>query len=451
MSNPRQISLNIFLYSFGHHEASWRHPSSQPGANYSARHYQGIAQKAEASKIDAVFFADVPAAGVAEYSAGGQLEPITTLASIAAVTEKIGLIATASTTFYEPYNLARLFSTLDHLSGGRAGWNIVTTGHELVGRNFGFEVFPEVSERYARASEFVDTTKLLWDSWEDDAIVFDKENGRYADASKLHEPNFHGKYINVDGLLTTPRPPQGHPVLIQAGASNDGRAFAAKYAEAIFTAHQRIEDAQAFYNDIKAQAVALGRSEDDVKILPGLSPFVAATEAEAQAKARELNELTIPEYGLGLIRSNLAGQDDSWFTVDNLEERVPLELFADAGDVTNNNRSRLQVIAGIVEREQPTLRELLHKLAGGRGHQVVAGTPEQIADRIQVWAENRAADGFNVMPPLYPAGLDDFLDHVVPILQQRGLFRTEYSGSTLRDHFGLKRPENVHTRNSALV
>jgi FMN-dependent oxidoreductase (nitrilotriacetate monooxygenase family) len=452
MSTPRQISLNIFLHGFGHHEASWRHPASVQGRNYSAKYYQEIAQKAEAHKIDAVFFADVPAVGRnVAHGAAGQLEPITTLATIAAVTERIGLIATASTTYYEPYNLARLFASLDHLSGGRAGWNIVTTASSIAAPNFGVTQFPDVAERYARASEFVDAAKLLWDSWEDDAIVFDKTNGVYADSTKVHDPNYHGDYVSVAGALTTPRTPQGHPVLIQAGSSNDGRAFAAQYAEAIFTAHQRVEDARVFYNDIKAQAVALGRSEDDVKILPGLSPFVAATEAEAKAKETELNELTIPEYGLALVRSNLAGYDDSWFTLDNLDKRVPLELFADAGDVTNNTRSRLQVVAGIVKREQPTLRQLLHKLAGGRGHQVVAGTPEQIADRIQVWSQTRAADGFNVMPPLYPAGLNDFLEQVVPILQRRGLFRTEYTGTTLRDHFGLKRPANVHTRNSALV
>lgn len=450
MNAPRQLSLNIFLHGFGHHEASWRHPDAQPGVVYDAKYYQQIARQAEAAKIDAIFFADIPAAGRnASYGALGQLEPITTLANIAAVTEKIGLIATASTTFHEPYNLARLFSTLDHLSGGRAGWNIVTTSSAIAAGNFGLDEFPDVSTRYARASEFVDVSKQLWDSWEADAIVHNKETGQYADPSKVHDPNYRGQYVSVEGALTNPRSPQGHPVLIQAGSSNDGRAFAAKYAEAIFTAHQRIEDAQLFYNDIKSRVVALGRSEDDVKILPGLSPIVGSTEAEAKTKERELNELIIPQSGIEQVKGNLAGYDTSWFTLDNLDKKIPVELFAGAGNVTDNNRSRLQVIAGIVEREQPTLRGLLHKLAGGRGHQVVAGTAEQIADRIQVWSENRAADGFNIMPATYPSGLNDFLDQVVPELQERGLFRTEYSGNTLRDHFGLKQPVNSFEANQS--
>jgi len=446
MSSKRQISLNVFLHGHGHHEASWRHPSSRAGEAFDIDFYQRIARKAEESKIDAVFFADIPAAsGVAGFGAGGQFEPIITLAAIAAVTKNIGLIATASTTFNEPYNLARFFSTLDHISHGRAGWNIVTTSAAFAARNFGLTELPDVSTRYERASEFVDVAKLLWDSWEDDAQIYSKDTGRYTDTTKLHEPNFTGKHVSVGGLLTNPRSPQGYPVLVQAGASNDGRAFAAKYAEAIFTAHQRIEDAQAFYNDIKSRAAALGRSEQEIKILPGLSPFVASTEEEAEAKSRELNELIVPEFGIAQVKANLGENASEWFTVDNLDERVPLEPFRDAGDVTNNTKSRLQVIAGIVERERPTLRELLHKLAGARGHQVVAGTPEQIADRIEVWSENRAADGFNIMPSLFPAGLDDFLEQVVPILQARGLFRTEYTGSTLREHFGLSRPQNIHT------
>lgn len=451
MSTPRQISLNVFINGYGHHEASWRHPDATKNAPFTAKYFQDIAKRAEASKIDAVFFADVPAVGHVEHGGGAHIEPITTLASIAAVTEKIGLIATASTTYYEPYNLARLFSTLDHLSGGRAGWNIVTTTAGIAASNFGHTEFPDATTRYERASEFVDATKLLWDSWEDDAIVFDKENGIYADPSKVHSPNYEGKYLSVGGALTNPRTPQGHPVLVQAGSSNEGRAFAAKYGEAIFTAHQRIEDAQAFYNDLKARTVAAGRTEDDIKILPGLSPFVANSDAEAKAKEEELNQLILPQYGLAQIRHNFIDDRADWFSLENLDKKIPAEIFAGAGDVTDNNRSRFQVIAGIVEREQPTLRGLLEKLAGGRGHQVVAGTPEQLADRIQVWSENRAADGFNIMPPLFPQGVEDFLDSVVPILQERGIFRSEYTGSTLRDHFGLKVPVNAYSQASQLV
>jgi FMN-dependent oxidoreductase (nitrilotriacetate monooxygenase family) len=435
----RQLSLNLFLHPAGHHEAAWRHPSTRPSEIYTADFYVRLAQRAEAAKLDAVFFADGPALsrGV-EFNSVGGLEPILTLATIAAHTERIGLIATASTTFYEPYNLARLFSTLDHLSNGRAGWNIVTTAAGEAAANFGLDRLPDPAERYARADEFVEAATRLWDSWEDDAILLDREHGRYADPDKIHPAAFSGEHVSVAGALNAKRSPQGHPVLVQAGASNAGRDFAARWAEAIFTAHQRLEDAQAFYSDIKAGVERHGRRPEQVKILPGISPFIGSTEAEAKLLERELNELTVPEYGLRQL-STFVGVDLSGVPLD---EPVPASYFDGAGDVTDNSRSRLQVVAGIVERERPTLRGLLHRLAGARGHRVVAGTPEQIADTIEQWFREGAADGFNVMPPSLPAGLDAFVDHVVPILQARGLFRTEYAGTTLRDHFGLDRPVN---------
>jgi FMN-dependent oxidoreductase (nitrilotriacetate monooxygenase family) len=444
----RQLALNLFIHPTGHHEASWRHPSSQPDRIHTARYYQELGRRAEAAKFDAVFFADIPFLGAnVEHGAGGWLEPITTLASIAAATEHIGLIATASTTFYEPYNLARLFSSLDHLSGGRAGWNIVTTAAAGAAGNFGLTKFPEVDERYARATEFVETVTRLWDSWEDDAILLDIEGGRYADLAKIHDAEFAGKYVQVQGALNAPRSPQGYPVLVQAGASNDGRAFAARWSEAIFTAHQRLEDGQAFAADIRARASAFGRDPQGIKILPGISPFIGSTEAEARALEVEFNELTVPAYGLRQL-STLTGVE---LGEDQLDKPVPTELFASAGVVTDNNKSRLQVIAGIVEREQPTVRGLLHRLAGARGHRVVAGTPEQVADTIQEWFENGAADGFNVMPPALPTGIEVFADQVVPILQARGLFRTEYTGTTLRENLGLPRPENQYAAERAAL
>jgi FMN-dependent oxidoreductase (nitrilotriacetate monooxygenase family) len=440
---PRQLSLNLFLHPSGHHEAAWRHPSTHPERLYDADYYVELARRAEAAKLDAVFFADGPVLhrGV-EFNSVGHLEPILTLATIAAHTERIGLIATASTTFYEPYNLARLFGTLDHLSHGRAGWNIVTTAAADAAANFGLDAHPDPEVRYARADEFLRAATRLWDSWEDDAILLDREAGRYADPAKIHAVEFAGEHVRVAGPLNVKRSPQGHPVLVQAGASNAGRDFAARWAEAIFTAHQRLEDAQAFYADVKAGAQRHGRRPEEVKILPGISPFIGSTEAEAKLLERELNELTVPEYGLRQL-GNLAGVD---LTGLDLDAPVPLEVFAGAGDVTDNARSRLQVVAGIVERERPTTRELLHRLAGARGHRVFAGTPEQVADTIEEWFTHGAADGFNVMPPALPAGLDAFADHVVPILQARGLFRTEYTGTTLRDHLGLARPENRYTR-----
>lgn len=443
---PRQLSLNLFIHPAGHHEAAWRHPDTQPERIFTADFYTELARTAEAATFDAVFFADGPVLhdGV-EFNSVGRLEPLLTLASIAAATERIGLVATASTTFYDPYNLARLFSTLDHLSNGRAGWNIVTTASEDAARNFGLDSHPDHVERYARAAEFVEVVTRLWDSWEDDAVLIDRASGRYADPAKIHDVAFRGKHLRVEGAFNAARSPQGHPVLVQAGASNEGRAFASRYAEAIFTAHQRLADAQAFYADIKAGAEALGRSRDAVKILPGISPFIASTEDEARALEREFNELTVPEYGLRQLEKLTGVRLDH----AQLDGPVPAELFADAGDVTDNSRSRLQVVAGIVEREQPTVRGLLHRLAGARGHRVVAGTPEQVADTIEEWFTQGAADGFNVMPPYLPGGLDDFADHVVPILRERGLFRTEYEGTTLRDHLGLERPVSQYASPAA--
>lgn len=438
----RQLSLNLFLHPSGHHEAAWRHPTTRPQDIYTADFYVRLAQRAEAAKLDAVFFADGPVlhSGV-EFNSVGGLEPILTLATIAARTQRIGLVATASTTFYEPYNLARLFSTLDHLSGGRAGWNIVTTASADAAANFGLDAHPDPEVRYARADEFLQAATRLWDSWEDDAILLDREAGRYADPDRIHPAAFAGEHVRVAGPFNAKRSPQGHPVLVQAGASNAGRDFAARWAEAIFTAHQRLEDAQAFYADIKRRAEQLRRRGDQVRILPGISPFIGSTEAEAKLLERELNELTVPEYGIRQL-STLVGLDLHGLELD---KPVPAALFADAGDVTDNARSRLQVVAGIVERERPTLRGLLHRLAGARGHRVVAGTPEQVADTIEQWFREGAADGFNVMPPLLPLGLEAFADHVVPLLQARGLFRTEYSGTTLRDHLGLDRPVNRYT------
>lgn len=437
----RQLSLNAFLHDTGHHEASWRHPDSAAERVYDIDFVTENAQIAEAAKLDAVFFADGPGLwGATAHRPPAHIEPITRLAAIAAKTERIGLIATASTTFYDPYNLARLFSSLDILSNGRAGWNIVTTQSEAIARNFSLQQLPSAVERYVRAQEFLDVVTKLWDSWEDDAVLVDREAGVYYDQAKVHQINHVGTHFQVEGALAAPRSPQGRPVYVQAGSSNDGRAFAGRNAEAIFTAHQTIGDAQAFYADIKQRAVSFGRSPDEVKILPGISPFIADTQAEAEELQRYVNSLTVPAYGIAQLEG-LAGVSLGHLELD---EPVPLDVFGQAGDVLDNNRSRLQVIANIVERDRPTLRELLHRLAGARGHNVVAGTPTQVADIITEWFQNGAADGFNVMPPLYPQLLQEFTQKVVPILQDRGLFRTEYTGSTLRDHFGLSRPDSLY-------
>ena len=436
----RQLSLNAFLHDTGHHEASWRHPESGAERLGDVRWYQDIARKAEAAKLDAVFLADGPAWWGSAYRSPNRFEPITLLTAIATATQKIGLIATASTTFYEPYNLARLFASLDQVSNGRAGWNIVTTFSEAAAHNFGLDDVPDNEERYARAQEFIEVISKLWDSWEDDALLVDRASGTYVDVDKVHTIDHAGRHLRVKGPFSAPRPPQGRPVYVQAGSSNEGRTFAARNAEAIFTAHQTLQDAQAFYRDIKAKARGLGRNPEHVKVLPGISPFVAGSAREAEELYRHFNELTVPEYGLQALEG-MAGVSLRHLELD---ERVPLEVFGQAGSVLDNDRSRRQVVANIVERDRPTLRELLHRLAGGRGHNVVHGTPVQIADTIETWFTQEAADGFNVMPPLYPQLLDAFTDKVVPILQERGLFRTEYAGSTLRDHYGLPRPESQY-------
>ncbi|MEX5258499.1 LLM class flavin-dependent oxidoreductase [Kocuria arenosa] len=433
----RQLTLNAFVMPAGHHEAAWRHPAAQPERLTDIGYYQQIARHAEAAKLDAIFFADFPALGPSpQHNVNAVFEPITALAAIAAVTERIGLIATASTTYYEPYNLARLFASLDLISGGRAGWNIVTTASAAAAANFGLDAHPNPEQRYARAHEFVEAAIALWNSWDEDALVLDGAAGIYADPGRIHTADYTGTHIRTRGPLNVPRSPQGRPVLVQAGASNQGRFFAARFAEAIFTAHQQLADAQAFYTDIKDQARRQGRDPAHVKILPGISPFIADTEEKARALEQEFNELIVPAHGLAQLQGT-TGVDLSGLALDT---PVPLEAFPDTGDVTDNRASRPQVIAGIVRRERPTVRQLLHRLAGARGHRVVAGTPEQIADTIQEWFTQGAADGFNVMPPYYPGGLEDFTTTVVPILQERGLFRTDYTGTTLREHLGLPRP-----------
>lgn len=437
----RQLNLNAFLHDTGHHEASWRHPDSPAERTFDVAFYQEIARKAEAAKLDAVFLADIPAqVANTPYRASHGLEPLTLLTALAGVTERLGLIGTASTTFNEPYNLARSFASLDLISGGRAGWNIVTTYNQGAARNFGLDDVPSDAERYARAQEFVDVVTKLWDSWEDEAILVDRERGYFFDPEKVHTIDHVGRYFHVQGPLTAPRTPQGRPVYVQAGSSNEGRAFAARNAEAIFTAHQTLADAQAFYADIKTRARSFGRNPDHVKVLPGISAFIGDTEREAKELYDAYNALTVPAYGLAQLEK-LVQVDVSDLELD---QPVPLSIFGRAGNVLDNNRSRKQVVANIVERERPTLRQLLHKLAGARGHNVVHGTPVQIADLLQEWFENGAADGFNVMPPAYPQLLDAFVSQVVPILQERGLFRTEYTGSTLREHYGLPYPESLY-------
>ncbi|MGL4290580.1 MAG: LLM class flavin-dependent oxidoreductase [Phreatobacter sp.] len=437
MTTRRQLALNLFIYPGGHHEAGWRYKGSEPQRALDIGYYQDLARRAEAAKFDAVFFADGPAlADDVRYGTRFRLEPLTWLSAIAAATTHIGLIGTASTTYYEPYNLARLYASLDHLSGGRAGWNIVTTSAAAAAQNFGRTEHPVHAERYDISREFVEIVTSLWDSWEDDAVVADPVSGVYAETAKIHPINHVGKHFKVRGPLNTPRSPQGRPVYIQAGSSEDGRSFAAQWAEAIFTAHQTVESAQSFYGDIKKQAAAFGRNPEHVKILPGISPFIGSTEVEAARLVEEFNELIQPAYSLNQLH-RMIGLDLSGFDLDGQFPRHLIKTDSAIGVA-----SRFKVVLDIVDREKPTIRQLIHRLAGARGHWVQAGTPEKIADLIQTWFETGAADGFNVMPPWFTGGFDIFAAEVVPILRKRGLFREDYTGRTLRDHLGLPRPDS---------
>jgi FMN-dependent oxidoreductase (nitrilotriacetate monooxygenase family) len=434
----RQMHLNLFIQSRGHHEASWRHPDASPLPLTDIRYYQDVAQRAEAGLFDSIFLADQLALDGDIARAGRSwLEPITVLAALATSTSRIGLIATASTTYTEPFNLARQFASIDHISGGRAGWNIVTSWLAAAARNYGGASQVSHADRYARGEEFVQVVKALWDSWADDAVVDDRAGGQYARPERIRPINHEGEHYKVAGPLNMPRSPQGRPVFVQAGSSETGRRFAARHAEAVFTAQMEKETAQAFYSDLKALAAAEGRRADQVLILPGLSPLIAGTEAEAQRQARELNDLTDPEVGRKRLSGRFGGHDFSHLPLD---KPLSPEDFPDPSKV-EAARSRTEVIVGLVQREKPTLRQLLAYLAGARGHYTAAGTPEQIADLMESWFKEGAADGFNVMPPVLPAMLDVFVAEVIPLLQKRGLFRTAYEGEMLRDHYGLDRPK----------
>lgn len=438
MSGGRQLHLNAFLMSTGHHEASWRLPESNAFAGTEIAHFQQLAATAERGAFDSIFFADSPVLhGDVGQRPYGSLEPTVLLAAIAAVTSKIGLIATASTTYNDPYNLARRFASLDHISGGRAGWNVVTTAGEAAARNFSLLDQPAHGRRYERAAEFLDVAKKLWDSWEDDAPVGDKAAGTWADSSRVHRVNHAGRNFRIQGPLDVPRSAQGHPLIVQAGSSEDGKEFAARYAEAVFTAQQTLGDAQRFYADLKARTAAVGRDPESIKVLPGIVPVIASTEAKARKLEQELDELIHPLHARNQLAGLLRVAPESLPLDAQLPEDLPDE------DQIEGAKSRYTLIVDLARREHLTVRQLIGRLGGGRGHRTFSGTPEQVADAIQGWFEGGAADGFNIMPPVLPSGLELFVDHVIPILRKRGLFRKAYSGSTLREHYGLPRPTNV--------
>ena len=434
--NPRRLHLSAFLHAPGHHEAAWRHPDSGGGRVLDVDYHVDLARTAERGLFDSVFLADslaVRSRPDATVAAG--LEPLTLLAALAAATEHIGLIATASTTFYEPYILARTLASLDHISHGRAGWNVATGGDLAEAANFNLDEPIEPAVRYERAAEFLDVATQLWDSWADDAVVHDRRAGRYADPDRIRVVEHTGLFFKVRGPLNVQRTPQGWPLLVHSASSAGGQEFAARYAEVVLTAQQNLGDAAAFAREVKARAAAYGREADVPVVMPGIAPVIGSTEAEARRLARELNELQLVESGVSQL-SDLLDVD-----VSELDPNrpIPAGLLPREEELTDH---RFALITDLAIRERLTVRQIIARLGGGRGHRTVVGTPEQIADSMREWSQAGAADGFTIAPPILPGGLAAFVDHVVPVLQRRGLFRTEYDLGTLRERFGVARPED---------
>jgi FMN-dependent oxidoreductase (nitrilotriacetate monooxygenase family) len=434
--SKRKIRLGAFIQSVGHHLAAWRHPDVDPADTLRFEHYKRLAQSAERAGFDTIFFADnVALAGgpFEQSSRAPQMyywEPLTLLAALAPLTERIGLVATVSTTYLAPYHLARKFASLDHLSGGRVGWNLVTSGSDAEARNFGLDHQLGHAERYDRAGEYLDVVKGLWDTWDDDPFLFDKAARRFFDPAKVRRLDHLGKHYAVRGPLQSARPVQGYPVIVQAGSSEDGRALAAASAEVVFTAQQTLDEAQTFYSDLKGRAARLGRTPDSILVMPGVMPFVAATEDEARAKFEQLQALVEPRQGLGLLSAFL-GWDASQLDLDGPLPDLP---------PTEGWQSRQKLFADLAYRENLTVRQLMERIIPARGHKVVVGTPVQVADLLEEWFEGGAADGFNILAPTLPGDLDAFIDLVIPELRRRGLFREGYEGATLREHLGLRRP-----------
>jgi FMN-dependent oxidoreductase (nitrilotriacetate monooxygenase family) len=450
MTSDRKLRLGAFLQATGHHVSAWLHPDADADAGHNLDHYKGLAQTAERGKFDLVFVADSPG-GYADFTdeatfrqnaKAAHFEPVTLWSALSQVTERIGFVATSTTTYEDPYTTARKFASLDWISGGRAAWNVVTTGAD-VSANFSRTEHLDHAKRYERAEEYIDVVKGLWDSYEDGAFVRDRANGVFLDTEKFHVLGHQGEHFQVRGPLNIGRPPQGYPVIVQAGASEPGRALAARTAEVIFTANLVLEDAQEFYGDVKARVAKYGRRREDLLVMPGIFAVLGGTEAEAQANYEELQALVHPAVAWGILRRHYQDVDLSDYSLDDVAPPLPRD--------TNGNKSRLKLVSDLVERERPTLRQLYRQVSTARGHLTTVGTPEQVADLIQTWFEQGAADGFNVMPPVLPTGLTDFVDQVVPILQRRGLFREEYEGRTLRENLGLRRPANSLARKAGAL
>ena len=432
--NVASMKLGLSMRYLGYHAAAWRLPEVDAAGASTFRHFVGVAQKAEAAKFDMVFLADgigirakdEPEGSLCRSAQTAELEPLTLLSALSAVTHHIGLVATASTTYNEPFHIARKYASLDRISDGRAGWNIVTSWSDAEARNFNREQHLEYDTRYERAAEFVEVVKGLWDSWEEDALVRDKATGIFFDPAKLHPLDHVGKHFRVRGPLSVARTQQGRPLLVQAGASEQGLEIAAASADVVYSASQDLTSAQDYYRDLKSRLAKHGREASDLLVMPGFTPFVGRTLQEAQDKYDRLNELVDPRLGLSYLYGqlgDLSGHD--------LDGPVP-------EPVDPKVRSIAKGLVAMAHRESLTIRQLYTRIAAGFGSRVVIGTPESIADDMQHWMETGAADGFNICPAALPIGLEEFAGLVIPELQRRGLFRTEYQGRTLRENLGLR-------------
>jgi alkanesulfonate monooxygenase len=444
MPERPQLHLGAFMRPVSIHTAAWRYPGGFPDANFNFQHLKRFAQTLERGKFDAFFMADhlallnMPINALMRSATVTSFDPLTLLPALAVVTERLGLIATGSTTFDQPYHVARRFASLDHLSGGRAGWNIVTTSNPDAALNFGLDDHMEHDERYRRAREFFDVVTGLWDSWADDAFIRDVDSGIFFDPARLHTLNHKGEYLSVRGPLNVARPIQGWPVIVQAGASDAGRQLAAETAEMIFASAPTLADGQRFYADVKSRMDRLGRPREHLKVLPGALVVVGDTVDEARRKRAHLDSLV--HYDSAIASLSIAlGTDAARFDPDGPLPEIP---------ETNQSKSGRERAIALAQRENLTVRQLAQRL-GGYGGLSMVGTPASIADTMQEWLETAGSDGFNVMFPYLPAGLDEFVDRVVPELQRRNIFRHDYTGKTLREHLGLPRPANQFFPNDA--
>jgi FMN-dependent oxidoreductase (nitrilotriacetate monooxygenase family) len=432
------MRLGAFMRPISIHTAAWRYPGAFVDANFNFTHLKRFAQTLERGRFDAFFMADhlavlnIPTQALQRSATVTSFDPLTLLPALAAVTDHLGLIATASTSYNEPYHVARKFASLDHLSGGRAGWNVVTSANPHEAMNFGRDEHLEHDERYRRAREFFDVVTGLWDSFADDAFIRDVTSGIYFDPARMHVLDHKGEFFSVRGPLNVARPVQGWPVIVQAGASETGRQFAAEIAEVVFSGVSNLEDARRYYAEVKGGAEGLGRSRDHLKILPGAFVIVGDTPREAREKKAHLDSLVHPDSSVATL-SVLLGTDVSGMGLDGPLPEIP---------ESNASRSSRQKLVDMAKRDNLTVRQLAQIVGGSFGTLEMVGTPAMVADQMEEWFRSDASDGFNVMFPYVPEGLDDFVDRVVPELQRRGLFRREYEGRTLRENLGLPRPEN---------